>query len=283
MMDSNVAFIVSPPRSGSTLLQNVLGSHSKMATLPESYIQLALHAVVEEMDLGVPVLRWTRSALAEYLTRVSEDTYNKGMRAAANVFYQAALEAKPSAEIFIDKVPEYFRILPRLLGMYESSSFILLVRNPLDTLASMIRYDGVERWPQLALCKDRHRRGCTIDRTPEVLDSYWAIELAHREHPSIPLVRYEDFVVEPASTAEQLCWHLGLEYESEMLNYQQSFTMSRFQDENSASKHERPVTTYIDYWREFLPEESAKSYLEVLGHSTVEALGYGYLLEELNA
>ena len=100
-----------------------------------------------------------------------------------------------SATYFVDKTPRYHLILDELRVAFPTAKFVVLWRNPLDTLASI--YQLNRHWNFYRYEIDLH-------------DGWTAIMRFQRLNPEVPVVRYEDLVRSPAETINRIWTYLDL-------------------------------------------------------------------------
>lgn len=280
----NLIFVISQPRSGSTLLQHILASHSQVHTLPEPW--LMLHLVYGLRVTGLEAeynARYAHLALKDFLKRVpdGEAAYVEGMRKMALYVYERALE--PSGKTyFLDKTPRYYLIIPELYRIFSEARFVILLRNPLAVLASILHVNLGGQWLGFSAEDRKH----DILSAPRLI-----IEGIEQLGEQAAVVHYEQLVTNPEETVRTLCQRIGMRFEPTMLNYGErvKFEGTPFVDPKSIYKHYSPVTDYLDEWlmRFDSPQKSyiAKAYLSALGRDTINALGYCYddLMAKLNS
>jgi hypothetical protein len=271
-LGDNLIFIISLPRSGSTLLQRVLGGHDDVVTSSEPWIML--HPVYGRRDKGISTeysADWAALGVNEFLEHYTDgpDVYDDGIRTFANTIYSNALK-KGGGTRFIDKTPRYVMIIDELIRLFPRAKFIFLLRNPLSVLSSIVNTQiAHDLW--------------TLERfSDELISGPDAILGAIEQLGDKAItVRYEDFVMAPEQSLEQVCSALNLSYEPGMLEYDNSAEKAGFmQDRTGIHQHSRPEKSRTESWRDLLgtPQQQhfAQSYLRELGRETVEALGYSY-------
>ncbi len=125
-MDKQIFFLAGLPRSGSTLLANILAQHSKIYVTPTSGI----------VDMLVQVRNnWDRNDAFQAAERKqSEDTKERVMRAMLQAYF-----AHADQPICLDKNrywTEYLEMAAQLLGGRERVKVLVTVRDMRDVLAS---------------------------------------------------------------------------------------------------------------------------------------------------
>jgi Sulfotransferase family len=275
-----LVFLISAPRSGSTLLQHMLGSHSSILTLPEPTFMLHLCYALRDGGWETEYdARLARLALEEFLERIpdGESVFIDAVRAMSIRLYEAAL--MPSGkERFLDKTPRYYLIIRELATIFPNAKFVLLMRNPLAIYSSILNTGINYTWTGF---RDRDRWLDIVSAPKRLLEG--TALLGDRAIT----VRYEDLVHDPESKLKEITAFLQVDYEPAMLRYggQVDFAGSPFIDPKSIYRHEQAVSDYVDEWKARMSSEpyrtTALVYLDELGEETVDSLGYDY--DELSA
>ncbi|MCC6488136.1 MAG: SDR family NAD(P)-dependent oxidoreductase [Candidatus Hydrogenedentes bacterium] len=215
-----VAFLLSGPRSGSTLLRVMLAGHPGLFCPPELHL-LQFNSMREwHEDLG-------RSYLGEGLQRAFMETRNLDAAQAKALLddlvekdapveqVYAMLQDDAGTRLLIDKSPTYasaIETLEHAERLFDGAKYIHLVRHPYSTIESFMR--------------NRFERLVTSgEADPMTLgEDVWAMcnanvrdfvkpMLASKHH----LVRYEDLVSDPEKTMRALCAFLGVPYDAAVL------------------------------------------------------------------
>lgn len=284
LQDKQIIFVISQPRSGSTLLQHIIGSHSQVHTVPEPWFMLNLVYGIRRTGWEAEYnSRIAYIALEEFLGRLpnGEQTYLEGIRRMAAYIYDQAL-LSTRKRYFLDKTPRYYLIIPELRHIFPEAKFVFLIRNPLAVFSSIIEVNFGGNWRGLFL----------PDRKLDILSAPLLIlQGIERLGRQATVVHYESLVREPQETIRTLCRELELRFESDMLHYgnKVQFADSALVDPKSIYRHRGPVEDYVDQWLTRLDTSQkvyfAKEYLAELGSETVDELGYSYdlLMNKLNS
>jgi hypothetical protein len=196
------------------------------------------------------------------------DDYIQGMRRMYGFLYQRALETT-EAILFLDKTPRYYLILSELKEIFPEARFILLFRNPLAVLSSILRTWVGEEWFKLFDYRE------DLLKAPGLLREATS-EAGLREE----VVWYEELVRDPRSEISMLCEHLNIEVEKGMIEYgegdQKKWT---FGDPESVYNHSKPQTSSLEKWAK--PDNAQqwrllRDYAHELGKEAFDALGYSY-------
>jgi len=271
-VQDRLLFVISPPRAGSTLLQQMLGSHSQIYTHPEPHLitplaYLGYHDTVDKARYdhinGAEAIRSFVSQLPH-----KEDDYLDALRAYADTLYGRMLE--PSGKrYFLDKTPAYATVLPFLTTLYPKAKYVVLTRHPLAVMSSYANSFFVGDWR------------AANDFNP-VLDRYvpaMARLIRERRVPMLQVV-YEELVERPEAELERIFKFLELEHEPEAVNYGKRFQAKEgMGDPIGVKKHDRPTTESVDKWVSELlssldKRKLARELIERLDEDDLETWGY---------
>ncbi len=272
-------FLISQPRSGSTLTQKMLGSHPLIHTQSEPWVLLhPLHAMRDDnvtaaYDAGLYV-----KALHDFIDHIpgKHDRYNEKIAATYGDLYRLILETG-NKQFFLDKTPRYYHIIDELTGFFPAAKIILLWRNPAAVLASIVKSWTNNDWSKLAEFKH------------DLMIAPKRMLQAKRTHKKIYSLKYEDLVKDPAGQTKQLCRYLGISFDDGMLHYQNTLQERwRYGDQGSVYQHDRPESGFADKWITELhhPQmwRAINEYIEYLGKDDLQEMGYdfGVIKEILN-
>lgn len=266
----NLIFLISQPRSGSTLLQRVLAGHPEIHTTAEPWLMLPLiytfrsSGIQTEYDHTL-----AQSAVVDFLKslKYGDQAYKNAISAAAALLYQQACK-EAGKSIFLDKTPRYYLILEDLHQLFPEAKFILLFRHPLAVLNSILethvkgnwillhryRNDLITAPRQLILAKRTFGRGCFC-------------------------LQYEDFVRRPEQTAKSLFDFLDLSFSESYLYYSETTRPAgKLGDQKTIEAYSFPNPARIDRWHQLVSHPQtlhfARAYLAELGDDLVSQMGY---------
>jgi tetratricopeptide (TPR) repeat protein/glycosyltransferase involved in cell wall biosynthesis len=270
----HLIFLISLPRSGSTLLQRVLNGNKEIHTASESWFMLhPLHAFKTDKIEAKYDHNLAISATQEFISQIPEgmDLYYKAVRNYGLTFYNRALEIS-GKRYYLDKTPRYYTIIPELLNTFPDARFILLLRNPMAVLSSVLQtwFNNV---PAKLKSTSNYR---DLIEGPNALIA----GIEHLKHKAA-VVYYEDLVINPQSCIERICNYLDISFDKEMLEYGgRKPPIGKFGDNVGIHQHERPVSKNINKWISNFSEEKLRAfstdYLYKLGSETFTRLGYDF-------
>src|SRR5699024_6244273 len=115
--------------------------------------------------------------------------------------YFASVEKK---DIIVEKTPKHIHSIKRIKKLLPNSSIIVVVRNPLDTIASLY-----QRFSDLGVAVNRW-----------VVDNSAALKWNQKD--GVLLIKYEDLTAHPAKCLEYVASFGGMDWDSEILQSGQS-------------------------------------------------------------
>lgn len=230
-------FVLSPPRSGSTLLRAMLGGHPRLFAPPELYL-LPFDTLAERKAWFTGPQRYQLEGNTRALMQL------RGMSLAEAEALMSELEARrtPVYEYYrmlqgwmgdrtlVDKTPYYasrIETLARAEAVFRDARYVHLVRHPYGVIRSFEEAKLGQLWyPRLVGTDAAERTPCPWPghAFPEML---WTT--LHRNIlaflDGIPgerrcRVAFEDLVGDPERTTRSLCGHLGVDFEPAMLEPQ---------------------------------------------------------------
>jgi hypothetical protein len=271
-LGEGLIFIISQPRSGSTLLQRVLAGSPDVQTSAETW--LMLHPIYGEKREGIETeynASWAREAVEEFLDNYTDgrEVYIDAIRAWAEVIYSNALK-QHNKSYFLDKTPRYFFIIRELYELFPDAKFIFLIRNPMAVLASELNTYIKGDWPLLGLF------------SPDLVAApQWILDGIDLLGVNAITIRYEAFVSNPEKNISALCQKLGIKFHQEMLDYSKTARpVGKYNDSTGIDQHSSANTASIEKWKMMVDDDQslyfARRYLDSLGEETITSLGYDY-------
>ena len=229
----NLTFLMTMPRSGSTLLSMMLSAHTKISCPPEPWLLLFVaecfnladvraipygrnNAQMAAMDFLLALEYESPGSLGELIMGPADRSGNKD-----NVEYiscefvrncYAAKLTQSGKDIFIDKTPRNYTVLPLIDKYFPLAKKIFLKRNPID-----IAYSYSTTW-QISINE-------LVGEKPTVNARDFAEGLfALSDYFSLPdplkyVVAYEDLVEDSASHLAGICEFIGVDYQQSMLSF----------------------------------------------------------------
>lgn len=267
--NKNIIFLLSLPRSGSTLLQRVLSQHDDIKTESEPWLMLhPLYALKEDGHTAEYNETWAYGALKNFLASMpdGEDVYYEGLRRMLVHLYDGMLR-NTSEQYFLDKTPRYYEVIREIHKIFPSAKFVILIRNPIAVLNSRIELLGNNKLKGLQLYKRDLLAGPN-----KILD---AIDFLGE---SCHVIRYENLVENPESEVNALCNYLGIDYKADLLDYNLGQNEWEYGDPEKVYANSKPSAAYKDVWIKNLEYPRLWKiyfeYFDLLGQGVFDDLGY---------
>lgn len=273
-------FIVGCPRSGTTLLQAMLGQHSEVFTFPESHFFTKVSGRFETPGpLGLVSPRAAAQAYRQLAELVeAPDAIRRPPRLPRYPLHARAfrelVDASTTARgkrVWIEKSPPHLHRVDEILHAIPDARFLHLVRDGRDVVASFYRLclEDPERWvPQVLGRKTAHMVDSVGGRDTvlrAVIDRWNGDVRRSRELSRLPahrLLTYEQLVQDPSVALGEICDWIGIEWEDAMLrHWEAAEQVVGFRAE--ATHMQRPFqplepTPLRAFHDVFTPEEQAK-------------------------
>jgi hypothetical protein len=260
-------FIVGSPRSGTTLMRQILDRHPSIAICPETHFHWFVHRrrilygnlekptnrrrVIEDYLTRRPILR-SGLATRELAARLAVEATSYQAMFTAILNYYAQLRGKPRRG---EKTPRHALFLETLCEWFPDAIILHMLRDPRAAVASL-RHEpwfpnsvavSALRWLQLNQAARRFRG-----------------------RPGFLEVRYEALVTDPAGELRRVCSLLGEDYVDSML-----VPEDRSPADNPAASRSRTAVTAArqEIWRKELSKTEVAQIEWVIG-SHLETFGY---------
>ena len=199
-------FLVGFPRSGTTLLDTILRTHSEIDVVEEQPLVAQMHAALgylqDVFEIEAIDVDGASFARATYLEKL------------------AAHAGSTTRSLIIDKLPLNLLHAPLINRVFPEAKFILAIRHPLDCILSCWMHN-FKLTAGLANMVDLNR---IVDFYCVAMDVFHLSE--RRYGLDVHRVRYEDLVDNLEKEATSVLNFLNLDWEADLLNYQAT-AMSR--------------------------------------------------------
>ena len=230
-------FIVGLPRTGTTLVDRILSSHSSIVSAGERPEFGALfHRAVEKIGPDALNDRGTPHAPEINLLEVGEN-YIESVQAILN-----------STQRFTDKMPTNAFHVPAILAALPNARVICLRRNPADSVLSIYRQ-------LFALSALHYRCAHSLeDLAQYVVCFHDVVQTYKRQLPPsrFTLVDYETLVEDPNGEIRRLLEFSGLEFEQACLDFQDN---SAPVGTASLAQVRQPIyRSSVDRWKRYQSE-----------------------------
>ncbi|MDH5434010.1 MAG: sulfotransferase [Gammaproteobacteria bacterium] len=193
-------FIVGLPRTGTTLVDRIISSHSMIESVDETFfMQLSIRYVAEFGGIG------------DVDQQIIEKAAQKDISLINKKYFETIEYRLDQAPMFVDKYPLNFLYLGFIAKAFPNAKIIYLRRNPMDAC--------------LALFKQSYFK---FAYSLEDLGKYYIAQEKMRNHwrnilkDKIIELDYEKLVADQENTTRLLLEKLGVEFESQCLNFEKN-------------------------------------------------------------
>jgi tetratricopeptide (TPR) repeat protein len=241
---SGIALIAGHPRSGTTLLEQIIDSHSATISAEETenfslfaFAPLLQRSFAEEKSMfqGLDSLRdhAIEEARTNYLNSISR-----------------VLGATPDSPLLIDKNPSLSHLVPAFFRIFPESKTISMIRDPRDVILSCFMQPFVPVNPVTA---------CYMSLT-ECASEYADVMKTHVKATDVFAdavleVRYEDLVQDVETKSREVLEFLGLPWEEEVLGFyrraEEKIVRSPTSEAVTENVHQRAMNRWKNYEKHF--------------------------------
>jgi tetratricopeptide (TPR) repeat protein len=223
-------FVVGMPRSGTTLVEQILASH------PEVHGAGELQAM-EEIARSLCPGNGYQLSYPGGLADVSEQALEKH---AARHLHQLDVLSGAAARV-VDKCPHNFMHLGLISLLYPRAHIIHIAREPLDTCSSIY----------FQLFTPLHAYACDLTRLGQYYRIYQKLMQYWNNVLSIPIlnIQYENLVAEPEQVSRSLVEFCGLDWDDRCLEF---YATKRDVNTPSYGQVRQPIyTKSVSRWKNY--------------------------------
>ena len=248
-------FVLGLPRSGTTLLEQMLGGHSSVGQVGESKAFLsALRRACRKIN---PL--WNYADYPNDVERLSPEALQGIVNNCE--LHQSLLTEKI---IYIDKELSNFQYVGLMALLFPKAKFIHMDRAPMDIFLSCFR-NSIAGVPETANLKAIAEYYCYMKQ----LVGHWRSIFQDR----LLIINYQSLVHEPEKFARQAADFIGIEFEPAMLDFHQRKNIVRTLSVDQVRK--KIYTSSIEGWRAY--SEVLEPAREVLEKNNIPLEGVAFL------
>lgn len=222
------AFLVGCPRSGTTLLQSMIASHSQVVSFPETHFfskTLPINPMLRRLKLYGPK---SRAIVEQFLDRNDYETLNPFEGIPPYKFftrqhwceklleildlmtaYEAPKNSTDTPVWGLEKTPRHLHYISSIEQSQSPNKFLHILRKGEDVVASL--HLATKRYPE-QWHGERSIKKC-IDWWNKSIRA----SLKYRERPNHFFVVYEQLIEDPETVLRTICAFLELDYEQKVL------------------------------------------------------------------
>ncbi len=253
-----LAILCGHPRSGTTLLEQVLDAHPEIVSAEETHIlhdeaYLPLSRGFAESSTVFQVL----DAAPPSHLRQSRDNYFR---------FTELFVGKPIGQkLLIDKNPALNVLVPAVVRIFPEAKFLVALRDPRDVCLSCF----MQLLPLNPVSSAYLTLEGTVAQYASVM-GFWRAMLPRMNNQSME-VRYEDVLHDLPSVARQVLDFLGVGWDASVLDYQQRARSKSIRSPSYADVAKPLFKSAIGRWRNY--EKFLEPFQEKLARF-IQAYGY---------
>lgn len=234
-----VALLAGHPRSGTTLLEQVLDSHPAIVSAEEAshFEDYARRPLDRRFKEVMPLLDVLESAPKEILLACRRDYFRAS---------EACVGTSLDGRILIDKNPSLTSSIPSLVRVLPEMKFLIALRDPRDVVLSCFMQ------PMLPI----RRVSATWLRLDTAVDEYvglmgiWRILAPRLSNPYLE-VRYEDMVSDLEAVSRQVLEFLAVPWDERVLGFDEHARQKRVRSPTYADVTQKVFTRAMGRWRNY--------------------------------
>ncbi len=204
----NRIFIGGLPRSGTTMVQNILDSH------PEIYGGPEFDRIPNILDLRNKLLRSLEAGRIKVYT--SKATINKSIANLVDALFEGVLSDQ-EFKFISEKTPWNILFFEELIEVFPAAKFVMVVRNPLDVFSSMKNVASNAKAKNIKPPDFTTNYKIAVGYMEAV---YKNMEVLLFKYPTkVYLIRYEDLLSNLEYETRKLCDFIGVEWTEHLMKF----------------------------------------------------------------
>jgi hypothetical protein len=245
-----IALLSGHPRSGTTLLEQVLAAHSGVISAEETSLihDEVYRPIARDFPAGTGLLQMLDSAPPSLLCHARENYFR-----CAEMFLGESIGAR----LLVDKNPGVNVIIPVLVRICPETKFLVALRDPRDVVMSCFM--------QALTLTPASSAYLTVEGTVNQYASvmgFWLAMLPRLGNQWMH-VRYEEMVDDLPTVARSVLDFLGVGFEDNVLKYYENARTKRVNSPAYADVRQPPYQKAVGRWKNY--EKYLEPYLSGLG------------------
>jgi tetratricopeptide (TPR) repeat protein len=257
-LNGRLALLTSHPRSGTTLLEQVLDSH------PDAISADELQVLPELVNSPLGRTAAPKESVPEVLDRTCSDALNKLRKEYWNGI-EGALREPINGRLLVDKNPEMTYLLPLVARVFPEMKIVFALRDPRDVVVSCF----MQQLPLNAVSVNYLTLEGTAKKYAATMHAWLKIRGMLRN--SWIEIRYEDMVADLEGQARKVLNFLELPWDDRVLEYHRRAQRKHVHSPTYEAVTKPVYTSSVARWRNYAVQ--LEPYMEIL-RPYVEAFGY---------
>jgi tetratricopeptide (TPR) repeat protein len=252
------AILCGHPRSGTTLLEQVLDAHPEIVSAEETHIlhDEAYLPLSRGFSATSSVLQVLEAAAPSQL-RQSRDNYFH--------FTELFLGKSLGEKLLIDKNPALNVLIPAVVRIFPEAKFLVALRDPRDVCLSCF----MQLLPLNPVSSAYLTLEGTVTQYASVM-GFWRAMLPRMRNPSLE-VRYEELVTDLPAAARRALDFLGVAWDANVLQYHEHARTKQVRSPSYADVAKPLFKSAIGRWRNYQKfiepfQEKLAPFIKVYGY-----------------
>jgi tetratricopeptide (TPR) repeat protein len=233
-----IALLCGHPRSGTTLLEQVLDAHSDVTSAEETKIMHdeAYLPLIRDFPEGTSILQALDSSPVSILCHARENYFR-----CTELF----LRKKIGGRLLVDKNPALNVMIPMVVRVFPETKFIVALRDPRDVVVSCF----MQALPLTPISSAYLSLEGTVKQYASVM-RFW-LEMLPRMGDQWMYVRYEELIDDLPSVARSVLGFLGVGFEENVLKFFEHARTKRINSPSHADVQKPLYRTAVGRWRNY--------------------------------
>lgn len=232
------ALLCGHPRSGTTLLEQILDSHGDIISLEESFVfeEEASQPLRRNLPEETPVLTVLASVTADRLRQSRADYFH---------FAEKILGEAVGDRLLLDKNPALNPAIPAVVRIFPEAKFLVAIRDPRDVCLSCFM-QPLDLNPTSSAYLSLEG---TVTQYASAM-GFWRAMQPRLKNPAIE-IRYEELVNDPEAASRRVLNFLGVDWDERVLRFNEH-ARNKVVRSPTATDVTRPIfKTAVGRWRNY--------------------------------
>jgi tetratricopeptide (TPR) repeat protein len=233
-----IALLCGHPRSGTTLLEQVLDAHSDVISAEETKLMHdeAYLPLIRDLPEGTDILPAFDAASPAVITR-SRNNYFR----CANLLLRRPIGSR----LLLDKNPALNLLIPLVVRVFPETKFLIALRDPRDVVMSCF----MQALPLTPVSSTYLSLDTTVQQYANVM-GFW-LAMRPRMGDQWKEIRYEEMLDDLPAVARSTLEFLGLGYEENVLKFYDHARTKRVLSPSHADVKKPLYRTAVGRWRNY--------------------------------
>lgn len=246
-----IALLCGHPRSGTTLLEQVLDAHSDVISAEETKMMHddAYLPLIRDFPEGTSILQALDSVPSSLLCHARENYFR---------CIELFLSRKIGGRLLVDKNPALNLMIPMVVRVFPETKFLVALRDPRDVVISCF----MQALPLTPISSSYLSLEGTVNQYANVM-GFW-LEMLPRMGNQWRYVRYEELIDDLPAAAQSVLGFLGVGFEDNVLKFYEHARTKRVRSPSHADVQKPIYRTAVGRWRNY--QKHLEPYLPGLEH-----------------